>query len=329
MGKLKPGAANATDTTVRAKKLNIREQHLGGPQEDSGDALRSRTQQLVTKCRHYSAPMRKEAYLALTKQFKELELADVHRLLGTVSDALSRSFIDEDESVRSLALSLSHSLLRRVSESVLSAFMASWMQLCLLSLTHIEPAIRRDSLLFVSAAVEVKPALMVPYLVQVLRQAAVALSPRSARPMKKGARSELEVVMQLVRVYTATATAKVDTKVYPEYTWAAVQAQSLRIVRPAPKTTGLEAIDPDLLSLLLAKALNAMSDAWLDLAEAMGAEQTATPAVTLTRQAINDLRRLVQALEEGSDEAFWRAIPRAMLNVLGRDGRQRLAAFLA
>lgn len=321
---------------MRAKKLNVREQHLGGQDESSssgGDVLRSRTAQLVTKCRHYSAPMRKEAYLALSKQFKELQIQDVNRLLGTVSEAVAKSFIDEDESVRSIAIGLSHLLLKRTSESVLPAFLASWMQLCLLSLTHIEPGIRQDSLLFISAALDSKPALMIPYLVQILRQAATALSPRSARPVKKGARCELEIVMQMIRLYTTTATAKVDSSVYPEYTWAAQQTRCLRIVRPAPKTSGLEAIDSPLLALILTKALNALSDGWLELSESMNnvnnnKSAQMKPTVAATHTALNDLRQLVRAVDDGSDEAFWRSIPRSMLNVIGRDARQRLTSFL-
>lgn len=304
-------------------ELNIREQvTLDARVEEGGDQLRFKIQQHTVKCRHYSPHVRKDAYGSLLKIFKELNEADASRMLSLLSEPITKAFIDEDEQARGMALGLAQNLLKRLDESVLSAFFPGWMQFCMLSLTHIEPAIRRDGMVFISIALESKPSLMIPFLVKVLQAATPGLAPKSAKPLKKGLQSETEVVFSAIKLYAETAMTKTDTRVYPDYTWSAVQTASLRIVRSAPKTSGLELIDPVLLRTIIEKSLGAMSDGWLALADQVNSGHL-TEDTAPTRSQICYLRDLVKALDV-DQETFWSAIPRAMMNVLGKGGRQKL-----
>lgn len=311
-------------------ELNIREQvnlDKNSHAEESGDTERARVQQMAVKCRHYSPAVRKEAFVSLSKLFKDLADEDLNRLLSFLADTISRSFIDEDEAVRGVSVGFLQMLLRRGNSQVLSAFLPGWMQFCLLSLTHIEPAIRRDGFAFISGAVESKPELMLPYLAKILVSAAPGLSTRSVKPLKKGSKSEIEVVLQIMQLYTRIAQSKPDTKLYADYTWSAIQSRSLRLVRRTPQSTGLEPISSANISLLSAKVLHSISDGWLNLADEICANELSDETDT-TRSIIHALRNLVGVCE-ADENVFWNSIPRNMMNVLGRDGRKKLAEALS
>jgi hypothetical protein len=247
-------------------------------------------------------------------------------MLPLLSEPITKAFIDEDEQARGMALGLAQSLLKRLDERVLSAFFPAWMQFCMLALTHIEPNIRRDGMVFISIALEVKPVLLVPFLVRILQAAGPGLAPKSSKPLKKGLPSEADVVFAILKLYTDTTMAKTDTRVYPDYTWSAVQSASLRVVRPAPKSSGLELIDSALLRTLIGKALGAMSDDWLAVADQVNSGCLADSTAS-ARGHICCLRDLVKALHM-NEETFWSSVPKAMMNVLGKGGRQKLEFIL-
>ncbi len=281
----------------------------------SSDPLRFKIQSLVTKSRHYSAPMRKEAYTGLMRTLKELADPDLSRMLQVLQDSITKGFIDEDESVRGLFISLTTLILKRCDVATLYPFFEGWLQFCILSLTHIEPTIKRDGLIFLTACLDNKPDLLKPALVRLLGTICPGMSPRSTRPLKKGFKSETDLVLQLINLYVKTVTMRPDT-IAVDYTWREVQNRSLRLVRRIPKNQSVEAVDPVLLKQIIERVLLSLSDPWLEMAENLVASHS-------LHDTIRDFIKFCRCT--GCDEAFfWSAIPKSLINVLGRDGRTRL-----
>lgn len=334
MGRAKPGAANATDTTVRAKQLNLRGQNLDEHELDpsfGGDALRSRVTLTAAKSRHYSAAMRRDAYGVLQRTVREMGERDLERLLVPVVDCVARGFIDEEDGARGAAIALATALLDRVPVPLLAAVFPGWMQFCLLSLTHIEPAIQRDGLAFVSTAIDRQPALMVAYLARILAGVTPMLAARAGGGGRPGARSPPEIAVQAVQLYNATAGHRPCTLLH-DYVWAERQTRSLRLTRAAPAASGLEPLPAAQLAALTERLLEAFAEPWLDAAELLAQPQRL--GVPQREQAAPVLRciaelRVLAAAAGQDDEFFWQHFPRRMLGLLGRGAREKLLRHLA
>lgn len=277
------------------------------------------------KSRHYSAVMRKEAYTGLIKIFRdETSEEQVQSFLSLVVESLAKGFIDEEDQVRSLVLSLGVVLMKRVPDTMLSSFLPHWIQFVLLSLTHIEPVIKRDGLLFLASSIDIKPTLMVKYLVKIITTLLPGLSPKSSRPLKKNGPSETDIIIQILALYLKTVSKKENSLLY-EYTWNEPHKGSLMIVRRPPETSGLEPIDLNLMQRIIEKLFTALSDAWIELADNIG--QSRKPLAI--REKIILVVRLCEALDLGSVDFFWSSLPKSMQNLLGKNGKQRLIEYLA
>lgn len=291
--------------------------------ESEEEALRSKVQQQVVKCKHYSASVRKEAFIALSKQFKELEVGQLEMVVPLLSEAIAKGFIDTDDGVRSVAMGMVHLLLRRTQAVVLSAVFPTWMQFCLLSLTHIEPAIKADGITFIGTVLELQPTLLVVHLIKILENLLLGVSCKSAKQSRKGVPSELSVLLSILRLYTKVASTKLDQKVYPEYTWSEVQRANLGIVRRPMQTSGVDLVPEPLARLITEKLLAALSDAWLMLGEQLHGDVLDGEAA-FALDSFRELLSFISAAGLDAEEMVWKAIPRAMLNVLGKDGKSHL-----
>ena len=138
--------ANVTDTTVRAKRINLPGQVVGT--EGKGDALTSRglsLTELLNQTGHYSERVRKDALEGIR------ELLENHpRSLGgsaaAVVEKTAERLVDREQIVRIAArAALKHGVLPALGKRALAPFAKRLVLHVGAALTHVDPLTRRDA----------------------------------------------------------------------------------------------------------------------------------------------------------------------------------------
>lgn len=128
VGKAKPGAVNATDTSFKAKKLLLREQNVDKKVD---------WRMLISQASHHKPMARKEA---LSRLERLLPVEESH--LRSFAECAARSMVDEDASVRQIGLSFNRRLFAEHPNLNLDLWLGYWK----LAMTHLNGTIRSDAL---------------------------------------------------------------------------------------------------------------------------------------------------------------------------------------
>ncbi|KAJ2722233.1 rRNA processing protein [Coemansia sp. Benny D115] len=168
VGKKKAPASNATDTSFTAKAIVVSEQSIST--DKSAEATNSRNltlKDLLSKLRHYSAPVRKEAIVGLV-DFLQLHPESLQTELGAIAQGTMRLVVDNEPTVRRSLLRLYSDLLPRVAAD-LAPFASLMVVFTCSAMTHILEDIRADAVRFLDLLSEVVPAAVGQHAAQILR----------------------------------------------------------------------------------------------------------------------------------------------------------------
>ena len=154
-------AANATDTTVRAKRITLPGQVLGA--EGKGAAVTQRglsLPELLGQCAHYSERVRKDALDGIA----ELLQAHPEALVAsaaTVVEKVAERLVDREKVARDAArAALRLGVLPALGPRGLAPFAPALILHVGAALTHVHPAVRRDAPGALDAILDVAPDLV-------------------------------------------------------------------------------------------------------------------------------------------------------------------------
>src|SRR5690606_16244319 len=96
VGKAKPGAVNATNTSFKAKRLNLKEQDFSTQQKVSSlaakdpslreDLLAVQLRPFLTQTGHYNVGVRRDAYGNILRLIRERQPGEVETVLGALME---------------------------------------------------------------------------------------------------------------------------------------------------------------------------------------------------------------------------------------------------
>ncbi|XP_046747699.1 testis-expressed protein 10 homolog [Diprion similis] len=149
-----PKGLNVTDTTFKVKKILIRDQLKTQNETDIVSRRNLNIKELITRLHHYNSSVRQEAVKGLkdilSHYSSKILSSQLHSLLQSIA-ALS---LDKEKSVRRDALKALNLILNPVSNDQLEPFFDILISYLSCAMTHIDPNIKEDSLLFLDVLAE-------------------------------------------------------------------------------------------------------------------------------------------------------------------------------
>lgn len=232
VGKIKPGAVNATDTSFQSRRLKLSDQKLSMVQkiEDGireGFLLLNLIQPHVVHCTHYNVNMRREAYASILARCKEHNIKKLEQVVSTVFPLLGRGMVDNEEKVRNMVLSLTFFFFSAKVD--LSLSFGGWISHLILASSHIDAGIRRDSIKFLELAVR----LASPLIIREMGRIVMAFCTNKFTSKSAGC------IIALVDAYCEAAL-RSPNEIIPTYVWQSEQREplhSVRLRKPPPEAT--------------------------------------------------------------------------------------------
>ena len=152
---------NVTDTTVRAKRINLSTQTLGA--EGKGDAVTSRglsMPELLNQTTHYSERVRKDALEGI-RELLQSHPESLVASAATVVEKVAERLVDQEQVVRTAArAALKSGLLPALGPHGLAPFARRLVLHVGAALTHVAPAVRRDAPRVLEALLDAAPHLV-------------------------------------------------------------------------------------------------------------------------------------------------------------------------
>ena len=159
--KIKKSSNNSTDTTVRAKRINLSTQTLGA--EGKGDAVTSRglsMPELLNQTTHYSERVRKDALEGI-RELLQSHPESLVASAATVVEKVAERLVDQEQVVRTAArAALKSGLLPALGPHGLAPFARRLVLHVGAALTHVAPAVRRDAPRVLEALLDAAPHLV-------------------------------------------------------------------------------------------------------------------------------------------------------------------------
>ncbi|XP_046488568.1 testis-expressed protein 10 homolog [Neodiprion pinetum] len=149
-----PKGLNVTDTSFKVKKILIRDQLKTQNETDIVSRRNLNIKELITRLHHYNSSVRLEAVKGLkdilSHHSSKILSSQLHSLLQSIA-ALS---LDKEKSVRRDSLKALNLILKPVSNDQLEPFFDILISYLSCAMTHIDPNIKEDSLLFLDVLAE-------------------------------------------------------------------------------------------------------------------------------------------------------------------------------
>lgn len=149
-----PKGTNITDTTFKVKKIIIREQLKQHEESEILSRRKLNIKDLLTRLQHHNSTVRQEAI----KELKEVILDHSSRILssslGTLLQGISVLTLDKESKIRKDTLKVLSLLLGPIPNEQLSPFSDILISYLKCAMTHIDPAIKEDSLNFLDVLVQ-------------------------------------------------------------------------------------------------------------------------------------------------------------------------------
>ncbi|KAK9507654.1 hypothetical protein O3M35_007463 [Rhynocoris fuscipes] len=164
-----PKGQNLTDTNFKVKKIVIKDQVKP---HDPGDLLTSRklnVKDLLTRLGHHNINMRKEALEGINELLSNYQSEVITSYLAILLPSLSKLILDPTGNIRKESTKLMANIFSKTKYEQLEPFFSSVSSYLICGLTHIDCAIREDSLYFLDN--------LLNYVPQVCAKAASKLLP--------------------------------------------------------------------------------------------------------------------------------------------------------
>lgn len=226
VGKLKPGAANRTDTSFTAKALKIKDQSI--PEEH--DILARRKDSLarlavsISQLGHYSPSFRKEAVQSIARIVKELPDLQMHIL--SITESLVKTIVDDDHTVRQASVALWTWILKCDElKSAIGTILNLLAPFVKMGLTHLKKEICADTAKVLVCLVDECPSMIKPFLPDILVCLCRHFSGKSFENITKNNTVDLvELFNKCCRILVKT---EEETVPILEYEWLPIQTRSL------------------------------------------------------------------------------------------------------
>ena len=263
VGRLNPGAANATSTKFTAKDLNLRDQAI--PEEEDIQARRSDVLARITvRCSqldHYSASFRRDALFGLLKDVKLLPDLGDHVI--SIAGKLAKCVIDEDPQVRQTNIAIWKWLFERQStDSVISCILSIIVPFLKMGLTHLKKEICADAAKLMSTLVLIRPKCFKPFVPELLPHLTRHFHAKSFECPKKNAVDLVELFCESCSLILKSESDDESMRQTLEYTWKPIQEKSL-IIQPRIISVKQNGISKDQLkSSVLSNVFKAAAPVW-------------------------------------------------------------------
>ncbi|KAF7993201.1 hypothetical protein HCN44_006261 [Aphidius gifuensis] len=149
-----PTGTNITDTTFKVKKIIIREQLKQHEESEILSRRKLNIKDLLSRLKHHNSTVRQEA----TKEIKEVILNNSSRILssnlGSLLQGICVLTLDKESNIRREILKVLSLLLGPIPNEQLSPFSDVLISYLKCAMTHIDSAIKEDSLNFLDVLVQ-------------------------------------------------------------------------------------------------------------------------------------------------------------------------------
>lgn len=157
VGKLKPGAINKTDTTVKSQRLYIRSQAMSRGQkiedhymnsEPNSTTLQASLSPLWSLCRHHNHLQRRDSYKSIQREIlKSSNIKDIIAIYPDLISLIGKGLMDRQSPlVRRAVSDLLFSVMPH-TPSLIEFSHETFLNHLLMAMTHIDSDIKKDSLL--------------------------------------------------------------------------------------------------------------------------------------------------------------------------------------
>lgn len=149
-----PKGLNVTDTTFKVKKIVIREQFK---EHDEAEILSKRklnVKDLLARLQHHNSTVRQEAVRELKDILLQHPLEILSSQLSPLLQGISALSLDKERNIRKDSLKVLNFILSPISNEQLAPFCDILISYLRCAMTHIDPNIKEDSLLFLDVLVQ-------------------------------------------------------------------------------------------------------------------------------------------------------------------------------
>lgn len=227
VGRLKPGAANATNTSFTAKAIQLKDQAI----PDEVDILARRKDVLarltvsLSQLSHYSASFRRQAVSSLFKNIKEMDDIQMHAI--HISECFSKTVVDDDKDVRQVSYSIWMWIVKDARlELAIGTILNILIPFIKMGLTHLNKEIGFDSAKLYQLVLNECSTAVRPFIADILPHLSKLLSSKSFEEPKKGALDFIELYCKSINVLLEHAP---EENTILEYNWMPIQSKSLRL----------------------------------------------------------------------------------------------------
>lgn len=246
VGRLKPGAANATDTKVVSQRLNLGEQHLctahkveevARGRNVSPTDLSALLQPHLSQVGHYQTNARRRAISTILRQCSQRPKEALSMVGTLLNGVVGRTMVDEDQMVRAEGRQLLSLLVVNTSpegSSTMIPFMEGWMAMVGVAATHINPEVRQDARSVVKVFLKTSPFLLRPFIGRLLclfSNNSNLVSTKAIKSKKTAGTTRDELMWSLLDFFIKWSGSKPATANVVVYQWNSVQNTNLSDVR--------------------------------------------------------------------------------------------------
>ncbi|XP_018303514.1 testis-expressed sequence 10 protein homolog, partial [Mycetomoellerius zeteki] len=146
--------SNATDTSFKVKKILIREQLK---QRDETEVLSTRKlniDDLLTRFRHHNSTVRQDALKQLKDMLLQNPPKSLHSRLNSLLHGIAALSLDKEKEIRTNSFHALNFILGLISNEQLTPLCEIIISYLSCAMTHIDPRVKEDSLLFLDVLVQ-------------------------------------------------------------------------------------------------------------------------------------------------------------------------------
>ncbi|KAL2749184.1 testis-expressed sequence 10 protein [Vespula maculifrons] len=151
---LLPKGLNVTDTSVKVKKIMIRDQFKLYNETEIVSKRKLNIKDLLARLQHHNSTVRQEAVKELKDILLQHPLEILSSQLNLLLQRISALFFDKEKDIRRDSLKVLNCILNLISNEQLTPFCNVLITYLRCAMTHIDPNIKEDSLLFLDILIQ-------------------------------------------------------------------------------------------------------------------------------------------------------------------------------
>ncbi|XP_047352512.1 testis-expressed protein 10 homolog isoform X1 [Vespa velutina] len=152
--KLLPKGLNVTDTSIKVKKIMIREQFRQYNETEILSKRKLNIKDLLARLQHHNSTVRQEAIKELKDILLQHPLQTFSSQLNPLLQGISALSLDKEKDIRRDSLKVLNCILNPISNEQLTPFCDILITYLRCAMTHIDPNIKEDSLLFLDILIQ-------------------------------------------------------------------------------------------------------------------------------------------------------------------------------